>query len=152
MDLRALFQTSKRAETEGKKLFLNAEKTVWLLVARKGNANYKARLTKLLQENQTVLNAKGEEAEKIATACFKEAAAHGVLIGWSPTGIDLGEVKDAQGNIVKPARKDIPYSVENALELFEMDDFYQMVDTFASDMSQYRSEEVAKDAKNLQPS
>jgi hypothetical protein len=135
MDLRKFFSTDKRAETEGRKMYLNAEKTVYLLVARKGNNNYRAKLNALLQENQTILNAKTPEAEAIATRCFKEAAAHGILIGWSK-GIDIGD------------RKDVPYSFEAAMELFEMDDFYNTVDTWANDIANFRHEEVKQDAKN----
>lgn len=136
MDLRKAFATNKRAETEGRKLYLDRKNDVWLLIARKGNANYKAYLTQVLQENQGMLNTKSAEAEELAKDLFRTAASKHLLIGWSPTGIDDGELKD------------IPYSQEAARRLLDIDDFSTMVDEYASNMANYRDEEVAKDAKN----
>ncbi len=160
MDLRKAFATDKRAETEGRKLYLDKDKDIWLLIARRGNANYKAYTSKVFGENQTMLATKTPEAEALATQVFKEASARFLLIGWSPTGIDLGEVLalnddgspklGAEGEqiVLKPYRKDVPYSYEASKELIDMDDFDDVVTKFASDMANYRTEEVIKTAKN----
>lgn len=154
MDLRKAFATDKRAETEGRKLVLEKGKAAdgsedtWLLIARKGNANHKAILSKLLDENRTLLNTKTPEAELLAQAIFREASAKAILIGWSPKGIDMPEIVDENGVVTKAARKDMAYSYEAAKELLEMDDFNTMVDNFADSMANYRAEEVVKDAKN----
>lgn len=144
MDLFKAFHTDKRAEKEGRELVLVQPKAAEgtspavaktaLLIARKGNANYKAYLSRVLQENRAMLDTKTPEAEVLAQGIFRDAAARHLLIGW--TGV---EYKGA---------KNVPYSVEAARELLEMDDFNTLVDNFASDMSNYRDEEVAKDAKN----
>lgn len=146
MDMRKLFATDKRAETEGRRLVLETVKTeageidydksTWLLVARKGNALYKAFVQKLLEENQVMLKTKSPEAEALAQSIFKDAAAHHLLIGWSKTGIGYGD------------KANLSYSVENARILLEMDDFNTMIDTYAGEMANFRAEEVVKDAKN----
>jgi hypothetical protein len=144
MDIRKAFATDKRAETEGRKLVLapaaNGKPEAFLLIARKGNANYKAFTSKAFQENQTALSTKTPEAEALATRMFKEAAARTLLIGWG--GIDWTGADGVE-------QENVPYSAELALTMFEAaDDFYQLVDKYASEMSNYRAEEVAKDAKN----
>lgn len=143
MDIFKAFATNKRAEAEGRELVLvqpkeasgetpAVEKTA-LLIARKGNANYKAYLSKALQENQAMLNTKTPDAEVLAQGIFRDAAARHLLIGW--TNVTF------KGSVT-------PYSVEAAREMLELDDFNALVDSFAGDMANYRDEEVAKDAKN----
>jgi hypothetical protein len=136
MDLRRQFHTDKRAETEGRKMFLDDKKEVWLLIARKTNPNYKAYLSKLLQANSVALNTGGPEAEALAQSLFKDAASKHLLIGWSPKGIDFGD------------EKDLPYTHDNSARLVEMDDLYKAVDSFADNMANYRDAELEKDAKN----
>lgn len=160
MDIRKAFATDKRAETEGRKLYLDKAKDIWLLIARKGNTLYKAYLSKMLTENSALLNTKTPEAEVMANAIFKEAAARHLLIGWSPKGIDLGEVlavnedgtpkmgEDGKQVVLKPHRKDVPYGFEPAMELMLLDDFDTLVSNFSGEMANYRAEEVAKEAKN----
>lgn len=145
MDIRKAFATDKRAESEGRKLVLEPatkdKAESFLLIARKGNANYKAFTSKFFQENQHIINSKTPEGEAVATKMFKQAAARTLLIGWQ--GVDW---KGADGVL----QENVPYSEELAFTMFEeADEFYQLVDKFAADFSNYRAEEVAKDAKNL---
>jgi hypothetical protein len=136
MDLKKIFATDKDAEARGRKLYLDKDKDIWLLIARRGNNAYKAYMTRVLQENSAMLGAKSEESEAMATAIFKDAAAKHLLIGWSPTGIDWG------------GKTNVQYSEALAREMLELQDFYDLVNNFAGEMSNYRAEEVAKDAKN----
>lgn len=138
-NLAKAFVTDKRAESEGRKLVVTPATAdtpeSYLLVARKGNPNYKAFISKALQENQTLINTRTPEAEAVASAIFKDAASRFLLIGW--------------GNIDWKDQANVAYSCSLAQEMFnEADDFYQLVDKYASEMSNYRAEEVAKDAKN----
>lgn len=141
MDLKKLYFTDKTAEREGRKLYLardmkDESKSVFLLVARKGNPAYKAYLQSLLQENQQALKTESPEAEALAQELFKDAAAKHLLVGWSSKGIDFADMVD------------MPYSYESAKLLMEMDDFYKLVDDYASGMGHYRLEEVVKESKN----
>lgn len=137
-DIKKAFATDKVAESEGKKLTLvpakDGKPESFLLIARKGNPKYKQYITRVLQENQTVLQTKTPEAESLAQGIFKDAAARYLLIGWG--GIDWN---GAQG---------VPYAVETAREMLEVDDFNKLVDDYAGDMANYRKEEVEAEAKN----
>lgn len=137
--LKKAFHTDKRAESEGRKLVLipdaDPKKASWLLIARKGNTAYKEHLSKVLQENKALLDTKTKEAEALATRIFKEAAARFLLIGWQ-------NIEPKDDGVA------VDYSPEVALEAMQDDDFYKLVDEYASEMSNYRAEEVAKDAKN----
>lgn len=138
MDLFKMFSTDKRAENEGRKLVLKPDndpaKQSWLLIARKGNTNYKEYLSKVLQENQAVIGTKTPEAEALARSIFRDAAARHLLLGWQ--NIDWDGVEN------------VPYSVEQARKMLELDDFNTLVDDYASNMANYRAEEVSKEAKN----
>ena len=155
MDLSKAFKTDKRAESEGKKLVLVAARPTkgglpavqeeFLLIARKTNTNYKTYLQSLLQENRALLDTGTPEAEALAQLLMKQAASKHLLIGWGGP-LEVDGPADAAGEPTK-----VPlgaYDHDKSLALMEMDDFYKLVDDYASSMSNYRAEEVAKDAKN----
>lgn len=137
-DVKKAFQTDKVAEQDGKKLVLvpakDGKKESYLLIARKGNPKYKAYITRVLQENQATLRTQTPEAESLAQSIFKDASARYLLIGWG--GIDWNGAED------------VPYSVETAREMLDVDDFNKLVDDYAGEMANYRKEEVEAEAGN----
>lgn len=152
-DIFKAFATDKRSETDGRRLTLRPDadpaKASWLLIARKGNGLYKEALSHVLQENQAMLGTQSAEAEALAQSIFRDAAARHLLIGWQ--NIDwfvLGAPDPVTGVQPRIPVKNVPYSYEVAREMLEVNDFNKLVDDYASAMSNYRAEEVKKEAKN----
>lgn len=136
-DVLKAFATDKQAEEAGKKLVLankGKPNESYFLIARKGNALHKALISRLLTENQATLQTKTPEAESLAQAIFREAAARHLLVGWG--GIDWN------------GKTDVPYSFETAMEMLEVQDVYKMVDNYSDDMGNYRKEQIEAEAKN----
>lgn len=153
MNITKAYAVDKRAESEGRRLVLVPGKTPddegYLLIARKGNVNHKAYLSKVLQENSAMLSSGTPEAETLAQSIFRDAAARHLLIGWGgPLTVDVAAPTPEDPKAVREEPIGA-YSVERARTMLDMDDFYQLVDKFSDTMGNYKPAEVAKDAKNL---
>lgn len=121
LDIFEQFATDPTLENEG----------VWVphggakfLIARTGNSKYAKLLTSLAEKNQTLLDMKNEEADKISDEIMIEVMAKTVLLGWEG---------------VSYKRNPLEYSPENAMMLLRHRDFRVQVTKWATDQAAYRA-------------
>jgi hypothetical protein len=129
-DVFAQYATDESAENEG----------VWILrgtaqfrVARSGNRAYGKELTRVMEQNKTLLDMKDEAAEKLAEKLMVEVMARTILVDWK--GVHF-------------QKKPMDYSFENAVTLLSVKDFRRMINGLADDMSLFKAKLEEDQVKN----
>lgn len=123
LDIFAAYATDKALENNGSWFDLGSGARV--LVARAGNKAYSKMLSKLVQENQLVLNKNDDQAEVKSEELLILVMAETILLGW-------------EGISYKGA-KELPYSVDNAKMLLSHGDFRKQIAGFADDFNAYKA-------------
>lgn len=121
MDIFNQFSTVEKLEVEGVWKELGDAK---FLVARSRNDKYMEMYIKLESEHSEVLLAGGEAAVKQREEIVYTVMAHTVLLGW-------------QG-VVKWQGKNLPYSVENAIKVLRVKDFFRVISAWSNDITNYQ--------------
>lgn len=122
LDIFKEFATIEKLEVEGVWKELGEAK---FKVGRSRNDAYMALYVKLENEHKEVLLAGGEEALKLREEIMYQVIATTVLLGWQNVAF--------QG-------KAMPYSVENAIKLLRVKDFFRVVSAWSNDITNYQNE------------
>lgn len=122
-DVFAEFATDESLENNGAwhKLGKGSE----LLVARAGNKNYADKMSKLIEQNQAVLDGNDDAAAEKWTEIIVEAMSETVLLGWKALDYKAQPYGD--------------YSPEKARALLQHKDFRQRVSKMSDSMDAYRA-------------
>ena len=94
-----------------------------LLIARSGNRAYSKLLNSLVEENQEILNANDDVADKTSEEISVKVMAKTILLGW-------------EGVTYKGAS--LPYTLDNAVMLLGHRDFRMLVGRLADKQANYR--------------
>jgi hypothetical protein len=128
MDLSKAFATNEAAERDGVDVEFGGAK---FRVARAGNAAYRKLLSKLYKQNRTMLESKGDAAEKKSDAVLSEVLSKTILLGWS--GVE------ADG-------KPLPFSQEKAYELLlGLKEFRKFITDASEDLERYKLHQDEED-------
>lgn len=131
MDIFKHFKTDKQAELDG--TWVPVSSTCRLKIARAGNPRHQAAMKRLLvpyvKPGMRTQDVPDETFHQVA----KEAASETILLNWEGV-LENGEV--------------LPYSKENVLRAFEMEEFYRVVWEAANTFETFRVARLAELEKN----
>lgn len=124
VDLFNAFATDEVAEVEGVETQLPNCGSAKFKIARAFNPHYRRVLKRLYDKHQTVLKAKGPEAEAKNIELEIELTATTILVGWIGTIPFNGE--------------QLAYSKENAMKLLTLKDFRALVIQFSENADNFK--------------
>lgn len=133
MDLFSTFATDEKLEIEGR--WVPFDTNTSFKIARSYNKHFSRLFTRLYNANKVAIQSKGEQAEALADKVMCEVMAKTILLDWKGPvkikGEDLGA-----------------YSVEGAQKALALKGFREWIQNQADDVSSYKVEQDAEDAKN----
>lgn len=130
MDIFATYAVNEDLENNGTWMELGDAK---FLIARAGNRSYSKLFTKEYERNQRALEAKDDNADKLAEKLMIKVIAKTILLGWEN---------------VKYQGKDLAYSVENAEMLLAHKDFRREIVKMSEDFDAFKMQKEAEEEKN----
>lgn len=130
------FKTDETAENKGVWREFGEAK---FLIARTGNKAYAKLLQELVEKNRSLLNKKGEAADKLSESIMIEVTAKTLLLGWE--------------GIANPDNEEeaLPFSHEAAIAFLSaegMKDFRKQIAAWADDEEEYRVAKLEEARKN----
>lgn len=132
MDLNKTFKTDETLENEGK--WVEIGEGCSLLIGRLGSDKYNKAFNDLSAPVRTQIR-NNTLSESQAESLLVGSLARGVLLGWE--GVFIDDVE-------------LGYSEKNAIKILsEYKDFRKQVTDLASDMDQFRFEEIEEAGENL---
>ena len=137
------YRTDAKLENEGK--WHEWGEGGRVLIARIGNTKYREMLRAEMSQFDALRRSGRKVPDEDATKVTVKCMAHTILLGWEHFS---GEGLESLG-IKLDAEKEIPYSPENAhILLTEFKDFREEVAVIATDMENFRAEQVESAVKN----
>ena len=130
LDVFAQYATDETAELEG----------VWIphgdakfLIARSGNRHYGKELSRLVEQNKVLLDAKDDAADKLSEQIMIDVLASTILLGWEGVGFK---------------GQPLTYTKENAMMLLGVKDFRRKVVEWSDDLTHFKAKLVEDQAGN----
>lgn len=131
MDIFDIYATNETLENEGS--WVNHQDARFK-VARAGNTKYNNLISKMVDENQILLDMKDEAADRLSDRIFVEVLAATILLGW-------------EGNVTYKGKK-LAYSTENAEMLLAHRDFRNQVLSWSRDINNYKEAKLEEQLGN----